>query len=99
CAVWSWRRRSRSGKLDRNHSPSVRLCPRRGETMLPTAEESQAQLRRRIAAQDREALAEFYDQTAGALFSIALRIIGDSQEAEEIIQDRFVQTWDKDAHF
>jgi len=67
--------------------------------MLPTAEESQAQLLRRIAVQDREALAEFYDQTAGALFSIALRIIGDSQEAEEIIQDVFVQIWEKAATF
>lgn len=67
--------------------------------MLPTAEESQAQLLRRIAAQDREALAEFYDQTAGALFSVALRIIGDPQEAEEIIQDVFVQIWEKAATF
>jgi RNA polymerase sigma-70 factor (ECF subfamily) len=44
-------------------------------------------------------LAEFYDQTAGPLFSIALRIIGDPQEAEEIIQDVFVQIWDKAATF
>ena len=29
-----------------------------------TSEESQAQLLRRIAAQDRQALSEFYDQTA-----------------------------------
>jgi RNA polymerase sigma-70 factor, ECF subfamily len=67
--------------------------------MLQTAEESQAQLLRRMAAQDREALAEFYDQTAGALFSVALRIIGDPQEAEEIIQDVFVQIWEKAATF
>ncbi|HEX4263293.1 MAG TPA: sigma-70 family RNA polymerase sigma factor, partial [Verrucomicrobiae bacterium] len=29
------------------------------------------------------------------LFSIAVRIVGDPQEAEEIIQDVFVQVWEK----
>jgi RNA polymerase sigma-70 factor, ECF subfamily len=64
-----------------------------------TAEESQAQLLHRIAAQDRQALAEFYDQTAGPLFSFALRILGDVAEAEEVIQDVFVQIWEKAATF
>ena len=56
-------------------------------------EESQAQLLRRIAGQDRQALAEFYDQTAGTLFSTAVRILGDAHEAEEVIQDAFLQIW------
>ena len=64
-----------------------------------TAEESQAQLLRRIAAQDREALAEFYDQVAALLYSTAARILGDAHEAEEVIQDVFVQIWDKAAAF
>ena len=65
----------------------------------PSAEESQAALLRRIAALDREALAEFYDQTAAALFSTSVRILGDTHEAEEVIQDVFVQIWDKAATF
>jgi RNA polymerase sigma-70 factor (ECF subfamily) len=60
-----------------------------------TAEETQTQLLRRVAARDREALADFYDQVAGVLFSTALRILGDSHEAEEVIQDVFVQIWEK----
>ena len=64
-----------------------------------TAEQSQAQLLRRIAAQERDALAEFYDQVAGVLFSTACRILGDAHEAEEVIQDVFVQIWDKAATF
>lgn len=63
--------------------------------MLQTAEESQAQLLRRMAAQDRDALAEFYDQTARPLFSVAVRMLGNTQEAEEVIQDVFVQIWTK----
>ena len=64
-----------------------------------TNEESQAQLLRRIAARDRQALAEFYDQTAGTLFSTAIRILGDAHEAEEVIQDAFLQIWGKAARF
>src|SRR2546425_3324456 len=64
-----------------------------------TAEEPQAELLRRIAAQDREALAEFYHQIAGVLFSTAVRILGDAHEAEEVIQDVFVQIWNKAGTF
>src|SRR5919197_3439907 len=64
-----------------------------------TAEESQAKLLRRIAAQDREALGELYDQMAGVLFSTAHRILSDAHEAEEVIQDVFVQIWNKAATF
>jgi RNA polymerase sigma-70 factor (ECF subfamily) len=67
--------------------------------MLPTVEETQAQLLSRIATGDRDAVGEFYDQTAGALFSVALRILNDTQEAEEVIQDVFVQIWEKAATF
>jgi RNA polymerase sigma-70 factor (ECF subfamily) len=64
-----------------------------------TTEASQAQLLRRIAGQDRQALAEFYDLTAGTLFSTAIRILGDAHEAEEVIQDAFLQIWGKAATF
>ena len=60
-----------------------------------TAADTQAQLLRRIAAQDREALAEFYDQTAGVIYSTVLRMLGDASETEEVVQDVFVQIWTK----
>ena len=64
-----------------------------------SAEESQVQLLRRIAANDRQALAEFYDLIAAPLFSTATRILGDAHEAEEVVQDVFVQIWEKAATF
>ena len=64
-----------------------------------TVEETQTQLLRRIAAQERQALGEFYDQMAGVLYSTAFRILGDAQEAEEAIQDVFVQIWNNAATF
>jgi RNA polymerase sigma-70 factor, ECF subfamily len=62
-------------------------------------EEAQAQLLRRIAVQDRQALGEFYDQTAAPFFSTAFRILGDSHEAEEVVQDVFVQIWNRASTF
>lgn len=64
-----------------------------------SAEESQVLLLGRIASGDRQAVAEFYDQIAGPLFSIATRILGDAHEAEEVVQDVFVQIWEKAATF
>jgi RNA polymerase sigma-70 factor (ECF subfamily) len=63
------------------------------------AEETGARLLGRIAAQDAAALGEFYDLHAGLLFSVAMRILEDTSEAEEVIQDAFLQIWQKAASF
>jgi RNA polymerase sigma-70 factor (ECF subfamily) len=63
------------------------------------ADEAQAQLLHRIASQDLAALEEFYDQTSTPLFSVAVRILGDPAEAEEVLQDVFVQIWEKATTF
>src|ERR1043166_10144366 len=81
-----------------------RQCRPGAETMFEKqtgeeAQDAQRQLLQRIAARDLEALSEFYDQTAGSLFSVAVRILGDTGEAEEVIQDVFVQIWEKAAVF
>jgi len=62
-------------------------------------EELQNQLLLRVAARDRAALGEFYDNTSTPLYSVALRILGDASEAEEVIQDVFVQIWEKAGAF
>ena len=66
---------------------------------LHSAERLQVELLHRIAAQDREALAEIYDQLAGVLFSMAVRMLSDGHDAEEVIQDVFVQVWQKAGSF
>jgi RNA polymerase sigma-70 factor (ECF subfamily) len=65
----------------------------------PTAERDQEELLRRIAGGDQQALAEMYDQLAGVLFSMAIHILADRREAEEVVQDVFVQIWKKAASF
>jgi RNA polymerase sigma-70 factor (ECF subfamily) len=59
----------------------------------------QADLLCGIALADRKALEEFYDQSASILFSLAVRILEDTHEAEEVIQDVFVQIWEKAGSF
>ena len=67
-----------------------------------TAQETRAaqtRLLQRVAGRDLEAVSELYDQIAAPLFSVAVRILGDAAEAEEVIQDVFVQIWEKAATF
>jgi len=58
-------------------------------------EAAQADLLRRIAAKDRQAVGELYDKMAAPLFATSVRILGDPHEAEEVIQDVFVEIWNK----
>jgi RNA polymerase sigma-70 factor (ECF subfamily) len=47
----------------------------------------------RIVARDPNALAELYDRYSRLLFGLILRILKNRDEAEEIMQDAFVQAW------
>jgi RNA polymerase sigma-70 factor (ECF subfamily) len=48
---------------------------------------------RRVAAGDREALSELYDQTSPLVYGLALRILRNRADAEEITLDVFTQVW------
>ena len=54
---------------------------------------------RRIVSRDRSAFAEFYDRHATRLYSIAHRILNDAEEAQDVLQDAFVQIWEKAGNF
>jgi len=62
------------------------------ETSVETPDEA---LLARIAQQDRDAFTGFYDRHARILFSVAVRIVNDHAEAEEVLQEVFVQLWEK----
>ena len=51
------------------------------------------ELLRKIAERDREALRAVYGRFATAVFSLARRILGDGTEAEDVLQEVFVQVW------
>ena len=64
----------------------------------PSAAEER-DLMRRIAEQDEAALAALYDRYSSLLFSLTLRIVKERQEAEDLLQEVFLQVWEKAGSF
>lgn len=54
---------------------------------------------RRLAAGDQRALGEFYDLYAGLVNGLAIRILRDPTEAEDVVQEVFVQIWRQASRF
>lgn len=59
----------------------------------PSREPAWSECLRRVAAGDREALSELYDQTSPLVYGLALRILHNSADAEEVTLDVFTQVW------
>jgi RNA polymerase sigma-70 factor (ECF subfamily) len=59
----------------------------------------EAELLERIARQDGEAFACFYDRTSGTLFSIAKSIVRDAEMAEDVLQEVYSTIWEKAATY
>jgi RNA polymerase sigma-70 factor, ECF subfamily len=57
------------------------------------ATRSDLQVLQRIAAGESSALGELYDQYGSHAYSLALRIVGNAGDAEEIVQDVFLHVW------
>ena len=85
---------------------------RRGEAellvrmTLPTDADSQevrasvnAELVRRMAGGDRDALAELYDRLSKPLYSTARHILNDSAEAQDVVHDVFLALWENAGSF
>jgi len=47
----------------------------------------------RIRAGDAEGLAQLYDETSSSLYGLALRVLNDSADAEEVVLDVYKQVW------
>src|SRR5262245_60848974 len=49
----------------------------------------------RVALGDRKAFRALYDATVPSLFGVAVRILNRQDRAEEVIQDAFVNVWER----
>ena len=62
---------------------------------LEQAPQTDAELLRAIAQGNEAALAQIYDRYAPTLFGMTLRILHSRAEAEDVLQDVFIQAWQK----
>lgn len=58
---------------------------------------SDAELLQRMASGDESALSRFYDQHSTLLYSIAIKVVGDLHEAEEVLLDAMRLIWERAA--
>jgi RNA polymerase sigma-70 factor, ECF subfamily len=52
-------------------------------------------LLRQIGTGDPDSFEDLYDRFSGVLFAAALQILNDQRDAEDVLQDVFIQIWDK----
>src|SRR5215510_1401478 len=69
-------------------------CPRPAlQASVRGMEGSDALLAARLAAGDDRALAEVFDQLGPSVYGGALRVLGNSSAAQDVVQDVFVELW------
>jgi RNA polymerase sigma-70 factor (ECF subfamily) len=61
------------------------------------ADSSDADLVRSLRAGQQKALEVIYDRYIGLVYSVAYKVLGNSQEAEDLTQDIFVTFWQQDS--
>ena len=75
--------------------------PPEGETTIacPPVNAGDRALLARVSGGDATALRTLYDGCAGRALSIAYRVLGSRSEAEEVVQETFVQVWRQAASY
>ena len=58
-----------------------------------------AQLMVAVAGGDRTALATLYDRYAAVMIGVGFRMLGDKQQAEDLLHDVFLEAWNKAASY
>jgi RNA polymerase sigma-70 factor (ECF subfamily) len=53
----------------------------------------------RAAEGDQQAFAKIYDRLSGPLYSLAVKMLGDASEAQDALQDVFIQIWRRAANY
>jgi RNA polymerase sigma-70 factor (ECF subfamily) len=77
------RRRARG-----SDSPDLRLAPTPAER-----DQGASELLGRVALGDRDAFARLYDLVSPAVFGIAVRVVRDRAQAQEVAQEALVELW------
>jgi RNA polymerase sigma-70 factor (ECF subfamily) len=60
----------------------------------PGSAPDDAQLLHRVAQRDTQAFAQLYDHLSGTAYSMAMRVLADPHESEEVVRQAFLQLWE-----
>jgi len=52
-----------------------------------------------VQARDQRAMAEIFERYSRMAYSVALRVLNDTAQAEDVVQDVFFQVWEKPSAF
>ena len=66
---------------------------------MDLAQADEQDLMKAIAEADPSALAVLHDRHAAVVFALCLRILRDAEEAEEVLEDVFLQLWERAAQY
>lgn len=67
---------------------------------LPTSPSDRlSELLRLSARGDQQAFAELYDATSARVFGLAVRVVRDPAQAEEVVQEAFLEVWRTSSRF
>lgn len=64
-----------------------------GNTLSADSQNSPVYLIRQTANQDREAFSQLYDRFSSLVYTLAMRMLRMSSDAEDLLQEVFVQVW------
>lgn len=66
---------------------------------LEQSQENDIELLKAVAAKDESALGQLYDRYRLILFGVLMRILNNREEAEDVLQEVFLQVWRRAADF
>lgn len=66
---------------------------------MPMSHADQVDLLGRAGLGDREAFRRFYEATAGQMFALGIRLLGDRARAEDLLQDVYLRAWYRAADY
>lgn len=72
---------------------SGQVRPHNARMSAPTDDHQLMTLIDRVAQRDEAALKALYDTTARKLYGLALRVVGNTERAEDVLQESFLQIW------